>query len=85
MFGVPSLSHCLWCIVVVFLFAMGLLVMMLVVLLDLLVVLVLPVVLVPLAVLPVLVLILLAQLSNEKKPGSLLYIGDYTTQLYGDF
>ena len=24
------------------------------------------------------------QLSNEKIPGYLLYIGDYTTQLYGD-
>ena len=27
----------------------------------------------------------LAQLSNEKNPGYLLYIGDYTTQLYGDY
>ena len=24
------------------------------------------------------------QLSNEKNPGCLWYIGDYTTQLYGD-
>ena len=25
------------------------------------------------------------QMSNEKNPGYLLYIGDYTTQLYGDY
>ena len=25
------------------------------------------------------------QVSNEKNPGYLLYIGDYTTQLYGDY
>ena len=25
------------------------------------------------------------QLSNEKNPGCLVYIGDYTTQLYRDF
>ena len=25
------------------------------------------------------------QLSNEKKPGCLGYIGDYTTQLYRDY
>ena len=25
------------------------------------------------------------QVSNEKNPGCLGYIGDYTTQLYGDY
>ena len=30
-------------------------------------------------------LVLLLQLSHEKNPGWLGYIGDYTTQLYGDY
>ena len=30
-------------------------------------------------------LLVVYYMSNEKNPGYLLYIGDYTTQLYGDY